>query len=658
MEQLLSKFKEYVIKKKNPKISIVAKELDIQEYEVYGLVEMLKKQGYLFDIIDNRIKKVKPIKENDIYEVKSNLDHLKFLMISDTHLASKYDRVDILRYLYQEAEDKGVNYILHSGDLTEGLSGRPQQQFELKELSYTGQRDYVIDKYPESNIPTYMISGNHDLWWVKQCGADIVNDICKQRDDLIYLGSDCEDLKIGKLKIRLYHGKGGQAYAKCFDDKTEILTENGWKLFKDLEKEEKVATLNIEKDNFEWQLPTDYINQHYEGEMYHFKSRTIDMMVTPNHRMLVKRYDKNILQNRKQNLIMPKKSHRRINLDWQIKEAKELENTRRQEWQFKRGGQSWIGKKTKYIKIPKRKPKKFASTKIRHIGKIKIEDIAELMAWYVTEGYANDNVVSICQSKRVNPENYKKIINLCKRIGFKNIKGTGRDDKDINMYSVELAEYMIKECGKGSYNKYLPKWLKEQPSSVLKIVFDTMIAGDGWNVGKESYGYKSYSKRLLDDMSEIAHKLGYGVSKNKDTISISGIQNYPTINKKPEKIKYSGNIYCVSVPNTIILVRRNGKTCWSGNSYKLQKYLDTIPLEERPHILQTGHIHQAFYMKQDKTHCFQTSCLQDLTPYERSQGFNNDKSVWWTDVYMDNKGNPVKIEQELETFNKVKRYKR
>ena len=307
MEQLLSKFKEYVIKKKNPKISIVAKELDIQEYEVYGLVEMLKKQGYLFDIIDNRIKKVKPIKENDIYEVKSNLDHLKFLMISDTHLASKYDRIDILRYLYQEAEDKGVNYILHSGDLTEGLSGRPQQQFELKELSYTGQRDYVIDKYPQSNIPTYMISGNHDLWWVKQCGADIVNDICKQRDDLIYLGSDCEDLKIGKLKIRLYHGKGGQAYAK---------------------------------------------------------------------------------------------------------------------------------------------------------------------------------------------------------------------------------------------------------------------------------------------------------------------------------------------------------------SYKLQKYLDTIPLEERPHILQTGHIHQAFYMKQDKTHCFQTSCLQDLTPYERSQGFNNDKSVWWTDVYMDNKVNPVKIEQELETFNKVKKYRR
>ena len=55
-------------------------------------------------------------------------------------------------------------------------------------------------------------------------------------------------------------------------------------------------------------------------------------------------------------------------------------------------------------------------------------------------------------------------------------------------------------------------------------------------------------------------------------------------------------------------------------------------------------------MKQGNTHWFQTSCLQDLTPFERSMGFNNDKSCWWLNVWMNNKGEPVKIEQELETF--------
>ena len=91
-----------------------------------------------------------------------------------------------------------------------------------------------------------------------------------------------------------------------------------------------------------------------------------------------------------------------------------------------------------------------------------------------------------------------------------------------------------------------------------------------------------------------------------------------------------------------------------AKSYKLQKYLDTIPVEERPDILQTGHIHQAFYMKQDKTHCFQTSCLEDQTPYCRSMGLSNDKSAWWVDVDFDDKGNIHKITPELEEFGTKK----
>lgn len=308
MDELLNKLVDYLSLKKNCSVFNIAKDFNIEEYQVYGLVEMLKKRGYLFDIVEGQVIKVRPVKQNDVYQIPSNLSHVKLLLISDTHLASKFDRLDILRYLYAKAEDKGVNYILHSGDLTEGLSGRPEQIYSLKEASYTGQRDYVVEKYPKSRIKTYIVAGNHDMWWFKKCGADICKDISLQRDDLIYLGSDCEDLKIGKLKIRLFHGTGGNAYAK---------------------------------------------------------------------------------------------------------------------------------------------------------------------------------------------------------------------------------------------------------------------------------------------------------------------------------------------------------------SYKLQKYLDSIPIEERPHILQTGHIHQAFYMKQGKTHCFQTSCLQDLTPYERSMGFNNDKSVWWVTVDFDDKGNVHSVKQELEGLgNKLMKRRR
>ena len=214
-EELLQRVKTYIEKKKD--IQTIMKDLDLKDYEVYGLVQILINRGYLSSIVDGKIIKLpKPSKHDDVYQIPNNLEHLKLLLISDTHLGSRYDRVDILKYLYNKAEDIGINYILHSGDVTDGLSGRPQQIHELRETSYTGQRDYVVDKYPKSEIPTYMIAGNHDLWWIKQCGADIVKDICNKREDLHYLGSDCEDLRIGKLSLRLYHGSGGSAYAKSY----------------------------------------------------------------------------------------------------------------------------------------------------------------------------------------------------------------------------------------------------------------------------------------------------------------------------------------------------------------------------------------------------------------------------------------------------------
>lgn len=214
-QELKNKLKYLINKHKD--FATICNELQLKDYEVIGLVELMKQDGELVDYLNGQIIKLKkPMQTNGIYELPNNLQHLKLLLISDTHLASKFDRLDILRYLYAKAEDNNVNYILHSGDLTDGLSGRPQQLYDLKEASYTGQRDYVIDKYPKSNIPTYLIAGNHDLWWIKQCGADICKDIANQREDLHYLGSDCEDLKIGKLKIRLFHGKGGGAYAKSY----------------------------------------------------------------------------------------------------------------------------------------------------------------------------------------------------------------------------------------------------------------------------------------------------------------------------------------------------------------------------------------------------------------------------------------------------------
>ena len=117
----------YLVKKKKSFLKI-CEELELKDYEVIGLITIMSERGYNIDFVNGEIILRKtPPKNQDVYELPYNLEHLKLLLISDTHLASKYDRLDILKYLYDKAEEKGVKHILHSGDFTDGRSNRAEQ---------------------------------------------------------------------------------------------------------------------------------------------------------------------------------------------------------------------------------------------------------------------------------------------------------------------------------------------------------------------------------------------------------------------------------------------------------------------------------------------------------------------------------------------------
>ena len=209
--------KIYHMAKKKMSFEEICKRLELKDYEVAGLVAIMHDEGYNIEFVNEEVIVLKtPKKQEDVYELPNNLEHLKLLLISDTHLASKYDRLDILRYLYAKADELGIKHVLHSGDFTDGRSNRPEQVYELREASYEGQVDYCVDKYPTFDGKTYAISGNHDDWWYKAVGSEIVKSIARRRDDIVYLGPDVADLKIGSLKIRLFHGSGGGAYAKSY----------------------------------------------------------------------------------------------------------------------------------------------------------------------------------------------------------------------------------------------------------------------------------------------------------------------------------------------------------------------------------------------------------------------------------------------------------
>ena len=55
----------------------------------------------------------------------------------------------------------------------------------------------------------------------------------------------------------------------CYDRETEILTEDGWKLFKDITYNDEIATLNSKTNYLEYQKPINIITLNYEGKMAH-----------------------------------------------------------------------------------------------------------------------------------------------------------------------------------------------------------------------------------------------------------------------------------------------------------------------------------------------------------------------------------------------------
>ena len=524
------------------------------------------------------------------------------------------------------------------------ISKHNSTQFDVKDIKKIKYDNLVwCLNVPLSN---FLVRRNGKAFFTGNCwaknkfnmGLNVGDELEKRLNNVHYLGDMEATVNFNNMiNMKLTH-RGHSAYALCFDENTEILTENGWKLFKDLKESERVATLNLKENLFEWEIPLNIIKEDYNGEMFHFIARSFDLMVTPNHKLLVRIYNKKLEIGRVKKLIYPTKSHRHLSGEFILKEAKELKNISRQYWQMKRGGQFWIGKLIPFIEIPKRLPKKYASNKIKHLGIINIEDISELISWYVTEGSINKkkSSLNICQSYKVNPENHGQIIYLLKRIGF-NPKIWGRDLKDININSVELCEWLINECGSGSKFKHLPKWLKDQPKEILEIIFDTMIKGDGW-INGNGWGYRSISKQLRDDFTEICHKLGYATTTWKDSISITKDQIYPTLNNNPKIIDYKGKIYCVTTKNKIVLIRRNGRAIWSGNSYSGQKIINSLEGGTKPNIIFNGHIHKSLQMYYRNIWFHESGTLMHQSEFMAMKGSPAHVGFWTSEIKFSKNG--------------------
>lgn len=341
----------------------------------------------------------------------------------------------------------------------------------------------------------------------------------------------------------------------CYDSETEVLTDQGWKLFADLDRTERLFAADPEAFVGSFQRPTCYIDQPYCGPMVAIHSKKIDLLVTPNHKLVVR----------------SRKSGRRV-----LKTARELSCN---------------------DAIP-------AAAGFDGIDDPAITaDHCALMGFFLAEGSAYGSRGGDITKRRGNYE-----VVFCQTVGVKGgTKGDVRTafkavlqrlgynprENKIGLYLTNKALWQQLRPLGNAHTKRIPTAYKNLPPAKLRVLLHWMLMGYGslrGGIGRSlERVYYTVNRGLADDVQEIAAKAGFGstlrsrvgsgVIKGRAIqssgpmwhVSIFHSQAIQLRNPRGSYISeqhYDGRVYCVEVPGHLVLVRRHGRVCWSGNSLR------------------------------------------------------------------------------------------
>ena len=318
----------------------------------------------------------------------------------------------------------------------------------------------------------------------------------------------------------------------CYDDQTEVLTENGFKLFRDVDYNEKVAQYH-EDGSIDFVIPNDTFADYYNGNLISFTKDGLhyyDCVVTPNHRMV----RKNIKSGKVEFFEAgSEKSYTsnfgQIVAGYAIGSKKSLTPLEKLRIAFQADG-SFSSRKEAYngsragtipIRFNLKKDRKAA----------RLREICNEGSFNMTESKYKNGYYSF---RIALPEE------MCKDFSWVN----------LSEVSCEWAREFIEE---------LTHWdgctrinTKHYTNTNLECVRIAQAIGA---IAGYKTQFSSYKDKKRENRKEI-----YEVSFTTNKDFVHGLK------VKKALIPYDGMVYCVSVPTKMLVVRRNGVVSICGNT--------------------------------------------------------------------------------------------
>lgn len=305
--------------------------------------------------------------------------------------------------------------------------------------------------------------------------------------------------------------------AKCFHPDTEVLTRSGWKKIPTVAPGEEVLQAMPQGDgkiSFSWAVPTEiYTTRHPAGSLVHFKSEGIDLRVTPDHRMLMQDCGDR----------------------WQVQLAEGLQ----------------------------------VHGRIKNAGELKVPGNHAARPWYTrlvllavatqADGsYSGDKI-------RFGFKKERKVARLLKLLP----KGQfiyRKADNGVHWFTLNKT-LTVKIKALLDSDKTLPwSWL-DLPYIVRLAAVKELRYWDGHRATRWThFRYFSGIRKNLDVAQALAATVGFKTRQRVGELSVK-VNDYTQLRQvRRARVKYTGEVACLSVPSSFVLVRDGGVPVITGQT--------------------------------------------------------------------------------------------
>jgi thymidylate synthase (FAD) len=340
----------------------------------------------------------------------------------------------------------------------------------------------------------------------------------------------------------------------CYSDDSDVLTDSGWKPWPAVTGRELFATL-AQDGRLEYQPAVRLVRKEYRGHIVGFKGLSLDLRVTPDHRVLT--------------ASLTTRAGRKSPA-FRLRPAHEVYGRAHRHLSTA----AWHGPAPPALEF----------------GPISVpaKPFLRLVGFFIGDGNLPSSNHILFNLRKDREVRFLEV--TCSEAGLELNQWGAR-------YAVPLTADMRRlfaRCYDPKREKVIPRELLANAPELLEALYEGLLESDGsrrprTGDAEERQVFYTTSRGLADQVQELALKIGRSASvrphlhrpgdghfgrKDRWRVSMySGRNTRPALCRTRAQAdeqmgieRYDGSIHCVQVPNGTLYVRRNGYPVWCGNT--------------------------------------------------------------------------------------------